>query len=1468
MKFKNILLILFVFTVLLISINSSSAVTNGNINATLLNDNSENIQTINDILSVDENEKLGDGDVIIVDSDDAHGSSIHNEMSNPTIQKAIDNAKSGDTIIINGENYEHCHFIINKKLTIKSNVGTKLTPCSSTRESGNVGVFYLTSNAVGSVIEGFTISDELTSTKFYGLGDYGIYVNGADNVVIRNCSIDTDGNAESIRLVNSKNTLIENVSLFNSINGISIKNSNGVSVKNSILRNNQYGINIVSSYMSTIEENNIFSNDICGICVGEGASYTVIRYNNITKNRLSGVNTTSANHVHVLSNYIAENGFGVYVNCNIINVEIKGNFFNQNSVYDVCNDYRVRNLVDENGVAHENLEIIDNNYMIGHDDRPVYTITYNKVGNNQGSYVYGTENDVYNYVGENKGNYVQGKTVSFLRYIFAISEYLNCPSIFNNYPKRWYEGNYFLKLSEITQVKKGVYSISIINDKGQIASDISSVPVTFYLNKQGLSVSPQEGDIYKTVMMKNGVATVRFYADEFNQTGNIITAVFPTDTPNINDEISKTFKVDDSLIPGVTIVTVLSVTGLETYPHSNQYVVATLKDEFGNSVPGETLTFTINSQVINIITDDNGEAKFNIDISVEGKYTLNVDYVGDQIDYYSSHASSNIIVRKTKTSIVSSNMNMVPKLAEYFTIMLIDELGNALSHQNVIFKINGKSYYMATDASGFASIKLKFSTNKKSHKISIFCPGDNKYNSVSKTNKIKVKYSSKKAKLSTPNVVIPPKTTKYYTVSLKDSNGKSIKKQRVYVKINGKTYNKKTNSKGQINIKVKFSKLKKYKVSASFKGNKIYKKAKSKGKITVAKTTTVIDAPSITLLPKESKTYKVTLKANDKPLAKQKLNINIAGKSYTKVTDNDGQISLDVSFESENQYSVNVKYGGNTIYKPSKFTSSISVSKLSSQIDSRDKIFSKNTLNDFKITLKDASGNALANQEIKFTINGQNYIKSTDLNGQAILTLTDLTSGVFDITTRFDGNDIFREVSKTNKITISDKLDTLFVDPNLSNSEIQNILNKANDGFNVEFLGNSYDDISLNIEKELNIYSNVGTLLNAKLNSPVFNIISDNVSVNGFNLQGNSYEAIIVDGVTSVSLSNNTILNKLDESKLKSYLDGTVNLPGYGVSVLNSRDVKLLKNNIKLFESGIYAKDSSNITIDDNIIRENNYGIKYGYGVFNTKIINNEIADCIGLYIMTVPEGPSGYGIFLNNSGVNVTINNNHIYSNHIGISLDANHTTGIVITQNTITDNVLEGIRFNAGYDLVENAIQPHVTDNAIYRNARGPSMMILGELSANPEGIYGGGLFNASKKLQLEANWYGTNQIVTWDNDTGVVGYGTMCPRINTTEIKFINLTYNSFGNYSIVFYKNNEIASNLPKFDMYATLNRGTDKEIEVIFDVVNGVATFKFDSLNFYSQNNTIEISIGSLINSTLRAFKPTYTYVVPENEIKI
>ena len=83
--------------------------------------------------------------------------SANNQMLNQTIQTAINNAKSGDTIIITGTSYVHCHFVINKNLTIISKVGTTMSPCpSNTQGSGTYGLFYIGPEGSGTVIQGFT----------------------------------------------------------------------------------------------------------------------------------------------------------------------------------------------------------------------------------------------------------------------------------------------------------------------------------------------------------------------------------------------------------------------------------------------------------------------------------------------------------------------------------------------------------------------------------------------------------------------------------------------------------------------------------------------------------------------------------------------------------------------------------------------------------------------------------------------------------------------------------------------------------------------------------------------------------------------------------------------------------------------------------------------------------------------------------------------------------------------------------------------------------------------------------------------------------------------------------------------------------------------------------------------------------------------------------------------------------------
>lgn len=100
--------------------------------------------------------------------------------------------------------------------------------------------------------------------------------------------------------------------------------------------------------------------------------------------------------------------------------------------------------------------------------------------------------------------------------------------------------------------------------------------------------------------------------------------------------------------------------------------------------------------------------------------------------------------------------------------------------------------------------------------------GNSQYNAAKKTTKIYVK-KTLKTKLSAPKVTTSPKTSTIYAVTLKNQNGKVLAKQKVTIKVNGKTYTKKTNSKGQATIKVKFSKLKSYNVKIAFKGTKLYK---------------------------------------------------------------------------------------------------------------------------------------------------------------------------------------------------------------------------------------------------------------------------------------------------------------------------------------------------------------------------------------------------------------------------------------------------------------------------------------------------------------------------------------------------------------------------------------------------------------------------------------------------------------------
>ncbi|WP_406535580.1 Ig-like domain repeat protein [Methanobrevibacter sp.] len=149
--------------------------------------------------------------------------------------------------------------------------------------------------------------------------------------------------------------------------------------------------------------------------------------------------------------------------------------------------------------------------------------------------------------------------------------------------------------------------------------------------------------------------------------------------------------------------------------------------------------------------------------------------------------------------------------------------------------------YTQTLVNGKAAVTIRALVSGL-HNIVVTYSGDDKYTSISKKTTIGVaepaKTTTKKvaSKITAKNKTFKAKTkVKKYTITLK-AGKKLIKNVKVTLKINGKTYTTKTNSKGKATFKIKkLTKKGKYTAVIKFKGNKTYKATNKKVRITIKK---------------------------------------------------------------------------------------------------------------------------------------------------------------------------------------------------------------------------------------------------------------------------------------------------------------------------------------------------------------------------------------------------------------------------------------------------------------------------------------------------------------------------------------------------------------------------------------------------------------------------------------------------------
>ena len=759
--------------------------------------------------------------------------------------------------------------------------------------------------------------------------------------------------------------------------------------------------------------------------------------------------------------------------------------------------------------------------------------------------------------------------------------------------------------------------------------------------------------------------------------------------------------------------------------------------------------------------------------------------------------------------------------------ILKDNDGTAIENATISLTINGKTYNKTTDKDGIAYMNIRLVSSKQ-YNVTATYAGTDDYKGTT---------------LNSTITIIPTITaedvekifrnqTQYYP-KLTDSNGNPLKDTKVTMNINGVFYTKITNEKGIATQNINL-----------LPGKYIITSTNTATGESISNT--IIVKPNMDQNTDLVKYYKNgtqynvrALDGQGNPLSNQEITFNINGVFYTKTTNDKGIATLNINLHPG-------KYIITAIYNNCFVSNNITVLPVLTADDLTKYFGIPASLNS---KLVDGQGHPLANQTVTYNINGVFYNKITNVNGIAKLNIN-LNPGEYIATITH------KSTFASAKVVV---LNPQVVKENATNSEIQNIINSIDNKGAVKFLGKVYNDISLDITKSIILTSDVNTTLNGKLNTCVLNIKADNVLVKNLNINGNNGSGIVVNNVKNTVIENNNINNLLNKNNMNNYNSGKTLLPGNGIALLNSKNTVIENNNIQYYYNGIYLNGAKYTTIQKNTITKNNFGVEFDKDASNTLINDNDIIENIGFKTMTMIEGPYGYGISMRHSGVNVTVTNNRINNNYMGVFIDAKNCSGIVITGNEISNSTIEGLTVNENYTYAPGAVLV-VENNAIYNNAKGPSQIILGEVSANPNGIYGPGEWNDTLKLELGPNWYGTNKYTTWGlNQTGP---GTICPRIHTTLIPY-NISCISPGKYEVTFYNNGSIASKLPDLTTYFVLNYNTDKEEIVEVVVHQGKATFEFSTKNYDSSNNIIE---GFSVFDPNRPKSVIYTYNVPESEI--